>query len=94
MVGNGSLDDLCEDSVIIRMKMTSMMTITMTVITLTMISYRNFPGGWGKGSKSFLQSSAKPWNSDYKGPHGFITIIIIIIKLKILVSDFVTRDLE
>jgi len=31
---------------------------------------RNLPGGWGLGSKSFLESSGKPWNSDYKGPHA------------------------
>merc|ERR1711974_225829 len=31
---------------------------------------RNFPGGWGVGSKTFLESSGNPWNSDYKGPHA------------------------
>ena len=31
---------------------------------------RNLPGGWGVGSEAFLESSVRPWNSDYKGPHG------------------------
>jgi len=31
---------------------------------------RNFKGGWGVGSKSFLGSSFKPWSSDYKGPRA------------------------
>lgn len=30
---------------------------------------RNFPGGWSQGHHTFVESSEKPWNNDYRGSH-------------------------
>ena len=51
---------------------------------------RNFKGGWGVGSKSFLGSSFKPWSSDYKGPRGSVTITIITIIITIITITIIT----
>ena len=55
--------------------------MTIKTISIKTIMCRNFKGGWGMGSKSFLGSSFKPWSSDYKGPRGSVTITIITITI-------------
>ena len=55
--------------------------VPIKTISIKTIMCRNFKGGWGMGSKSFLGSSFKPWSSDYKGPRGWVTITIITITI-------------
>ena len=69
--------------ILMMMMMTTVM-ITMMMTTVTMILHRNFPAGWGVGSKSFLEESGKPWSGNYKGKHGLIVIITIIIYFLII----------